>query len=91
MAWEVEIKQERRLCKVNGQYGYFHTWEQHSRMISKSRNDGKNIGNISSVFGIVELADKVIRVDPEYIIFCDEESEYLRGLNECSRMEDDLK
>lgn len=36
----------------------------------------------SQVFGIVEFADCVKRVQPDEIIFCDEQSDYLILLNE---------
>ena len=36
----------------------------------------------SQVFGIVEFADCVRRVQPDEIIFCDEQSDYLARLNE---------
>lgn len=35
----------------------------------------------SQVFGIVEFADCVKRVQPDEIIFCDEQSDYLAQLN----------
>lgn len=64
MAWEVEIKQERRLCTVNGKTGYFHTWEHYTTSYGQS-----------GVYGLVEFEDGVRRVDPMLIKFCDEENE----------------
>ena len=69
---EIEIKHETRLCKVNGKYGIFHLWEEQYTRPTE-------IG--SQVFGIVEFADCVKRVQPDEIIFCDEQSDYLAQLN----------
>lgn len=73
---EIEIKHETRLCKVNGKYGIFHLWEeQYTRpIIDELRLIPTEIG--SQVFGIVEFADCVKRVQPDEIIFCDEQSDY---------------
>ena len=78
---EIEIKHEPRLCKVNGKYGIFHLWEeQYTRpIIDELRLIPTEIG--SQVFGIVEFADFVKRVQPDEIIFCDEQSDYLAQLN----------
>lgn len=70
MAWEVEIKQERRLCTVNGETGYFHTWEHYTTSYGQS-----------GVYGLVEFADGIRRVDPMLIKFCDEENEMLSVFN----------
>ena len=79
---EIEIKHETRLCKVDGKYGIFHLWEeQYTRPIL----DGLSFistGIGTQVFGIVEFTDGVRRVDPDKIIFCDEQSDYLAQLNE---------
>ena len=76
------MKHETRLCKVNGKYGIFHLWEeQYTRPIT----DGLSFistGIGSQVFGIVEFADCVKRVQPDEIVFCDEQSDYLAQLNE---------
>lgn len=79
---EIEIKHKTRLCKVNGKYGIFHLWEeQYTRpIIDEVRLIPSEIG--SQVFGIVEFADCVRRVQPDEIIFCDEQSDYLAQLNE---------
>lgn len=78
---EIEIKHETRLCKVNGKYGIFHLWEeQYTRpIIDELRLIPTEIG--SQVFSIVEFADCVKRVQPDEIIFCDEQSDYLAQLN----------
>ena len=79
---EIEIKHETRLCKVNGEYGIFHLWEgQYTRPISDELSFIP-IGIDTKVFGIVEFADCVKRVQPDEIIFCDEQSDYLARLNE---------
>ena len=79
---EIEIKHETRLCKVNGEYGIFHLWEsQYTRPISDELSFIP-IGIDTQVFGIVEFADCVKRVQPDEIIFCDEQSDYLARLNE---------
>lgn len=70
MAWEVEIKQERRLCAVNWETGYFHTWEHYTTL------SGQN-----GVYGLVEFEDGVRRVDPMLIKFHDEENEMLSVFN----------
>lgn len=50
---------ERRNCEVEGEVGYFHTWEHFADTIEASR-----------VYGIVEFGDgSVKRVDPTKIIF----------------------
>lgn len=70
MAWEMVVKQERRLCTVRGSYGYFHIWENYT-----------NCSEQSGVYGIVEFEDGVRRVNPILIKFCDEEHEMLSVLN----------
>lgn len=70
MAWEMVIKQERRLCTVRGDHGYFHTWEHYT-----------NCSGESGVYGIVEFEDGVRRVDPMLIKFGDGENEMLSLYN----------
>lgn len=36
MALEMVVKQERRLCKVKEEHGYFHAWEQYSKPLAAS-------------------------------------------------------
>lgn len=84
MAWEmeIEIKQERRLCTVNGETGYFHTWEQYSKPVEASPYiGGAPAGIFSKIFGIVEFEDGIRRIDPTEIKFCDEEHEMLSVFN----------
>lgn len=67
------IEHKTRLCKVNGETGYFHTWEQWSNVIDASLlRGGHPAGQISQVHGIVEFKDGIRRVDPTRIKFCDE-------------------
>ena len=78
----MEIKQERRLCTVNGEVGYFHTWEQYSKPLEASPLvGGAPAGIFSKIFGIVEFEDGIRRVDPTGIKFCDEENEMLSMFN----------
>lgn len=68
-----EIKWETRLCEVDGELGYFHTWEQRSDVVEPSiMRGGHPGGSVSRVYGIVEFKDRVRRVDPYQIKFCDE-------------------
>lgn len=72
---DIAIKLERRLCEVNGKLGYFHCWEQYSKVVPsfKSSPDGQE----SNVFGIVEFGDRVARILPWEIKFIDEENQIL--------------
>lgn len=67
---EMVFKQERRLCTVRDVHGYFHTWEHYTTSYGQS-----------GVYGLVEFADGVRRVDPMLIKFCDEENEMLSVFN----------
>ena len=79
---DIEVKPETRLCKVGDEYGYFHIWEQYSVPIPESPLiGGAPAGVVAQVFGIVEFADGVKRVQPYEIIFCDEQSITLVQLN----------
>lgn len=78
----MEIKQERRLCTVNGITGYFHTWEHYSKPLPASPLiGGEPAGVFSKIFGIVEFEDGVKRIDPTDIKFCDEENAMLSWFN----------
>lgn len=82
MSLEMEIKQERRLCTVNGENGYFHTWEQYSKPLEASPLvGGAPAGVFSKIFGIVEFENGIRRVDPTDIKFCDEENAMLSVFN----------
>lgn len=72
-----------RLCKVHGQLGYFHCWEQYADVILQL---GISIGShpggqYSRVFGIVEFSDGVKRIDPSSIEFVDEKHNFLQDMN----------
>lgn len=72
----ITIKWELRLCTVDKEAGYFHCWEHYSR----PGTDTTPSGVVSYVSGIVEFRDRVERVAPERIRFCDEENAYLQAL-----------
>ena len=70
-----KIKWETRACTVKGKPGYFHTWEQYSQPVGASPMiGGPTAGVISKLFGIVEFAHGIERVEPTLIQFCDEEN-----------------
>lgn len=77
---DITVKKELRLCKVGGEVGYFHCWEQygdvifHSLTVDSHPDPG---GQYSRVFGIVEFYDQIERVDPTKIQFFDETHERL--------------
>lgn len=80
---DMKIEWETRLCEVDGELGYFHTWEQYAKIIDPSvRVGGHPGGQISWVFGIVEFKDGVRRVDPYRIKFCDEQNAMLAEMEE---------
>ena len=73
-----KIKWETRLCEVDEELGYFHTWEQWSNVVNASPlRGGHPGGNVGQVYGIVEFKDGVRRVDPVKINFCDEQNAIL--------------
>lgn len=75
---DITVKKELRLCKVRGEYGYFHCWEQYGDVIFPGLMVGSNPGGQHSrVFGIVEFYDRIERVDPSKIQFVDEVHDYL--------------
>lgn len=79
----MKIEWETRLCEVDGELGYFHTWEQYAKTIDPSIMVGGHPGGqISWVFGIVEFKDGVRRVDPCRIKFCDEQNAMLAEMEE---------
>lgn len=70
---DIKIRQATRLCKVRGELGDFHCWEYYSKPLEASPlMGGAPAGVFSKVFGIVEFADRVARVDPIDIKFCDD-------------------
>lgn len=92
MAWEMVAKQERRLCKVKEETGYFHVWENYSKPLAASPMiGGEPAGAFSKIFGIVEFEDGVRRVDPTDIKFCDEENGMLTVLNDPMKRREQLE
>ena len=78
-------ERELRLCKVDGEIGYFHTWEQFYNVVDLSRPlDG---GMVGGVYGIVEFEDRVEHVTPTSITFIDEKNSMLHAFNEHSKEE----
>lgn len=75
---EILVVQEKRLCEVSGETGYFHCWEQ---FMSKDK---------ARVFAIVELGDRVERVDISRLRFVDMENVALRGFNEFKQKGKDI-
>lgn len=72
---------ETRLCKVGSEFGYFHVWEHFSKPLEASPMiGGAPAGVFSKIFGIVEFADGVRRVDPTDICFCDEDNRTLEEI-----------
>ena len=82
MEREIIIQPERRLCTVNGETGYFHCWEYWTDVVNASPlRGGHPAGQVSELHGIVEFEDRVERVAPPLIRFCDEENSMLALLN----------
>lgn len=76
------INWDTRLCTVEGETGYFHVWEHYSKPIDASPlMGGAPAGIFSKIFGIVEFADGVKRIDPVNIKFCDDENIALSNFN----------
>lgn len=79
----IEIEYKTRSCTVDGESGYFHCWEQYADVIASSLTIGSQQGGqFSRVYGIVEFADRVERVEPLRIKFTDEENEFLSMMKE---------
>lgn len=77
---------ETRLCKVGDKFGYFHLWEPYSKPLEASPLiGGAPAGVFSKVFGVVEFADGVERVDPTSIHFCDEGNKILSMMEKGER------
>lgn len=87
---DMRIKWETRLCEVNGEVGYFQTWEQWLNVVDASPLIGGHPARqISQVFGIVEFQDGVRRVDPVKIKFCDETNAILKDFNEMKKLNEE--
>lgn len=77
---DITVKKELRLCKVGGEFGYFHCWEQYGDVIFPGLTVGSNPGGqYSRVFGIVEFYDQIQRIDPIKIQFVDATHDFLRA------------
>ena len=89
---DITVKQERRLCVVNGKMGYFHCWEHYSRPVEPSPMIGGAPGGvISFVRAIVEFPEGIGYVDPKDLKFCDEENVYLHRLLKIGYMRKEKK
>lgn len=79
---KITVSWNSRLCEVDGEFGYFQTWELYSRPLEASPLiGGAPAGVFGQTFGIVEFENGVRRVDPVRINFCDEENESLKIMN----------
>lgn len=79
----IDIPSGTRLCRVDGKYGFFHTWELYSQPVEASPFvGGAPAGVFNRVYGIVEFEDDVRRVDPTHIEFCDKCNAILYNYNE---------
>ena len=87
---QITIEWATRICEVNGEIGYFHTWEQWSNVIDASPLAGGHPGGqVSQVYGIVEFPDGVRRVSPTFIKFRDEINGGLAVMNSRMKGEND--
>ena len=77
----IEIEYKSRSCTVGGESGYFHCWEQYADVIAPGLTIGsQHGGQFSRVYGIVEFADRVERVEPFRIKFTDDENAFLSAM-----------
>lgn len=79
LSCEVDIQlNEFRTTVIDDKLGYFHRWEQWSKVVDASPLRGGHPGGQNGqVFGIVEFEDGVRRVGPSSIKFCDDENAIL--------------
>lgn len=83
MKTDFTIKPERRLCMINGEYGYFHCWEYYMEPLPPTATmDGHRGGQYSCVRGVVETESGMRLVHPGAIQFVDEENHELHWMNE---------
>lgn len=75
-ATDITIKPERRLCVVNGEYGYFHSWTLRPLRYLKK------VGCTSETVAIIEFEDRVACIYPWEVQFVDEENQQLHWMNE---------
>lgn len=89
---DFNIKWETRLCEVDGELGYFHTWEQWSNVVDASPLRGGHPGGVvAQVYGIVEFKDRVERVSPHRIKFYDEINASLTMMTEAIEKVEELE
>lgn len=87
---EMEVKFELRLCKVGDEVGYFHTWEHYAKPLEPSPlRGGAPAGQFSKCYGVIEFSDRIERVDPTRIKFCDEQNAFLNAIQK--QYSEDLK
>ena len=88
MKKEFIITKEKRLCKVEGNIGYFHEWEHYSNPLPASPMiGGAPAGIFNRIYGIVEFANEVRRVEANSIRFIDEENHILNEINKAEKRE----
>lgn len=75
------IRPERRLCMVNGEYGYFHCWAL------RALGYLKKVGYTSEVVAVIEFEDRVAQICPWEVKFVDEENQMLHWMNKHERKE----
>ena len=73
---DITIKPERRLCTVNGEYGYFHCWA------FRTLGHLKKVDYTSEAIAIIEFEDRVAQILPWEVKFGDEENHELHWMNE---------
>lgn len=80
----IQLEWRTRSCMVDGKPGNFQTWELFSEPCPASPfPGGAPAGAVSRVYGIVEFADCVKRVDPTQIRFTDADSADLCSFTKC--------
>lgn len=81
MSMEMEVKFELRNCRVGNELGYFHRWEHFAKPMEPGFAVGSHPGGqFSKCYGIIEFSDRVERVDPTRIQFCDESNALLNAM-----------
>ena len=73
---DIVVKPERRLCEVNGEYGYFHCWALRPLAYLKK------VGYTSETVAIIEFGDRVACIYPWEVKFVDEENHELHCIND---------
>lgn len=82
---DITTKPERRLCTVNGEYGYFHCWGE------RPCTYVKGVGSTSEVIAVIEFEDRVAQICPWEVKFVDEENQMLHWMNEHERKKKEEK